>query len=232
MKHRFIALVAAAFVALLSSAAHAVILEATYTGTISQGFDQPGLFGVANKDLAGDAYTARYVFNTALGHHYNDSTQDYVAGGTYTAVDYGPISPFLSATLTIGGVTRSFATPGNGTAFTSATYSEVIETVCDSNCADGNYIRNSQSPTAAPVLITDLMPFTFGPNAGDFALARSGNCGLTDQSPCAWGFFDGSGTVQIALAAPEPAGWAAMLAGLGVLGAGLRARRRDRLAAQ
>jgi hypothetical protein len=47
--------------------ASAATVYVTYTGTVVDGSDQIGVFGPANSNLAGDFFTAAYVFNTSDG---------------------------------------------------------------------------------------------------------------------------------------------------------------------
>ena len=50
------------------------MLVATYTGTISTGYDYSGVFGAPNTSLIGDSYTAVYYIDTSLDPSLSDSS--------------------------------------------------------------------------------------------------------------------------------------------------------------
>jgi hypothetical protein len=84
----------------LVSAASADIVALTYTGTVTGGFDQLGVFGTPNTSLTGDRYTAVYSFNTAIGLNTSGGNVFNVFGGPGTAA-LGQPSPALGALITI-----------------------------------------------------------------------------------------------------------------------------------
>jgi hypothetical protein len=100
--------VAAALLALFgASPASATIVQVTYTGTLSSGFDTSGVFGPPGTDLTNDPYTASYLFDTTFAG--STPTYNVAYGGTIISVPNA--SPSLGATLTING--RSFSIMGD-----------------------------------------------------------------------------------------------------------------------
>ncbi len=83
--------------------ANAAIVDVTYTGTVAAGFDQTGLFGSPNGNLAGDSYQVMYAFNTVWGNYYSFPTESNASGGS----SVGVLSPSLGVTVTINGVSVS-----------------------------------------------------------------------------------------------------------------------------
>ena len=75
------------------SGANATIIDVTYAGTVSFGFDENNLFDLGVRIAAGAAYKATYVFDTSLGN----TSANYVWGGSW----FGSASPALSSTVTI-----------------------------------------------------------------------------------------------------------------------------------
>jgi hypothetical protein len=74
-----------------------------YTGTVSSGADQTGVFGPSGSSLDGDSFMVTYVFDPTLGNTYSSSTENYAEGGTYLGVE----NPAISATITINSVSVS-----------------------------------------------------------------------------------------------------------------------------
>jgi hypothetical protein len=90
-----------ALATVVSGAASAVTMTATYKGTVSSSWDQANLFG-AGTDLGalnGLAFTARFVYDTATPGSIRETTptSDTIYGGS----DVGVSSPMRSSSLTI-----------------------------------------------------------------------------------------------------------------------------------
>ena len=211
------------------SAASAAIFTATYTGTVSSGYDQTGEFGTAGADLAGLEFTSTYRFDTSLG--VDDVTGYYEQNSGGSA--YGTATPMLDATLKIGAVTVHV--PGGYQGY-SLSYNDgnfgVIKNISksfysDSSSNGGRYVYNYIYTNAAPTTISN-----------GFSSAPSGTfSGFSD------GYYQNSfynydtgyiysnyahlvqDHVTISGAVPEPATWGLMLMGFGGLGAMLRRRR-------
>jgi hypothetical protein len=99
--------------------AQAAVMQAVYTGTIADGIDEGGLyFGLT--DLAGQSFTATFVYDTARGSRTtfmdptNPTSSDTVVGGS--DFSSAPLAPVLAAMLTINGRTHSYVPIQNGTA--------------------------------------------------------------------------------------------------------------------
>jgi hypothetical protein len=92
----------AALLALASpQAAGASVVTVTFEGTVKS-YDgrHTQIFGVPDAvDLAGEAYTAVYRFDTDVGVRNTSSTFDAVFGGSFLGLP----TPFVSGSLTIGG---------------------------------------------------------------------------------------------------------------------------------
>ena len=85
--------------------ARAAAVIYTFTGSVSDGFDASGVFGVAGRNLAGQAFTARFERDDAVP----GAVQVYSPGAS-RIVGTGSSSPLPVATLTIDGQTHSFGT--------------------------------------------------------------------------------------------------------------------------
>ena len=199
-------------------------MVATYTGTVSWGHDQAGLFGAPGNYLTGDAYIAKYMIDTSQGDHVNGlPVYDSVCSGCL-----GGVIPAVDASLTINGITQHIAGDYLSAAITEPTSPYTADAAQDYNYVDAvdqlNYVISyqneiSEGSLSDPVSLSNTYTF------GCFLFYRtkvgstSANCG----SP---------GTMQISAmsGAPEPATWAMMLLGIGGIGAALRTSRRKQLA--
>jgi hypothetical protein len=223
-----------------ASAASATVGVATLTGTLGYNGDNAaatGLFGPA----AGQAFTAVFTFDTALGHHdLAPGISEVNYGGAIT----GPYdSPILAASLTINGVTRAFTSElyGNAQTFDHGADDEIlwVATGADNSqlvgyfatapgVMGGDFSHSFSVDPSGPAAPGGIPGPDFLGNFGRFDL-NNGNGAvyllathltvdmrLADTSPAG--------------AAPEPATWAIMLLGFGGAGAMLR-RRRAALAA-
>ena len=210
-----IMLSAAGLAALLWAPASAAVYTATYTGTVSSGFDSTGVFGVAATSLTGDAFTAVYTYNTALGVRATvPGVSDSVTGGSYISQP-----SVASATLTINGVTVSFSGAQASSADAEPGY---VAEYAGSTVSD--YVDNNVYAATLTATLDETSAFTVGTAAHPdyFSIAAGGQT--------ASGAFN-TDTIQID-AAPEPATWAMMLVGVGLTGARLRRVRRRPLAAR
>jgi hypothetical protein len=101
-------LIAGVFLSLFNDAksASAEIVDVLVTGTVSSSAgssaDYTGVFGPPGANLAGDAYSILYVFDTTKGQTVQSSDLNYALGGLQ---HFGPSveSPALSAVLTVNG---------------------------------------------------------------------------------------------------------------------------------
>ena len=80
------------------STASAEIVYVTCSGTVLSGSDPTGTFAAPGLSLAGDSYTASYVFNTSIGQIQSDQFYNSDLGGV--AGIYAQPSPSLGRSLT------------------------------------------------------------------------------------------------------------------------------------
>jgi hypothetical protein len=219
-----------------ATSANATMVDVTWTGTISSGNDRTGIFGGARGedfDLAGFGYTAVYRFDTDLGSFSGDATHQKLIGGT----SFGNgtlVSPAISATIAINGVTVSVGSDVLGSYFRRSepasggfTGIGIFETsvIASSDTPPGvdeifNRVSRSDDELLPSVSLIEPYARTFG--AGD---------NVTNSN---FQKFDGGQLVAANLeptsvtvaAVPEPSTLALMIAGLGVLGAWRKPRSR------
>lgn len=215
---------AALFVAMPAAA---VVKIATYSGTVSNGFDSTGVFGVANTDLTGASWVAVFTYDKLLGGLLVSGVgfdESYGGGG------YGQVgeSPVTNVAVTINGVTRSIVGDwaSHAVTATSPAVAHYSEDLIDTDVTYMvHFISLNAAPQGAPASLdknfapvaTRLDNSTTGWFAYDYA---SGN--LTENATA---ILDGDAVFSVASQAPEPASWALMIAGFGMVGGALRARR-------
>jgi hypothetical protein len=102
---------------LLPIQASADIITVTATGYLGDGWDWSNAFGLYQAQvgpagsMAGQSYTATYVFDTSVGSTVTWAGGEYVYGSTGTNLATNPNpSPALSASLAINGITVSLPT--------------------------------------------------------------------------------------------------------------------------
>ena len=236
-------MVASVILALVVSSASAASTEAsiiitTYTGTVRGGLDFTGAFG--GGDLAGDSFIAVYRTDTAVPDAINDNAWDYtsISGGARV----GTSSP-TSAIVTI----KSGDSRLGSLAFSGSYYGQTFKSILNRGGLgasiqnqtynnDGSlYLFNniSGSQSTGPAFTLDpyyWTPWYFDASAfgfyGNQTLATIGGIYGLGQGV---GISFVTDTVTVS-AVPEPATWAPMLVGFGLLGAVLR-RFRARLRA-
>lgn len=212
----------------------ALTVYVTYGGTVSAGFyDNLGLFGTPSANLAGQPYTATFVFDVSPNsntYQVHSSTVNYIYGGS----NYAPLytsSPLLGATVTIGGV--SVAMPGEAKGEISGEknggssgFSKVI------HIAQGfpggvshyltQYIQNFAG--AASGLRAEIdVAYAYFAQQGDTAFGDFSVCKTT----CTAGtLIPSSFSVSLTSPVPLPATLPLLLAGIGAMGVlGLRRKR-------
>jgi hypothetical protein len=234
-----VAAFAAVSLATASTPASAVVMMATFTGTVASGLDEGNFFGLGlTSSLAGEDFTAIFRYDTSLGLATTSSTFDGRIGGPQN----GTLSPITFASLQINGVTDEFETFGNGSANVMRGLDTWEQTYAytDSFAMNGLgdqivsvlelFVLSSPTPLAltTPYVGGNLM-FNAGPSQTphvdhrvfDHATGFSVNYNAV-FSP-----------VQVVLApyvaVPEPATWATLITGF--LGVGAMLRRRRQVAA-
>ena len=215
------AAIGAALVA--AAPAAAIVKIATYTGIVVYGYDLTGEFGTPNTDLAGANWTATFTYDKTLGgYQYSDLTADDSQGGT----SVGTGSPILSATITINGVTKTGAGQTLGKAYTSST--PAVAHLSDDSLDDAaaylqHYIYAFGYPAGAPASLDQ----NFGPAASSNGY---GYVNWIRYDKVAGSYLEyayaylGSDSVYSVSDVPEPASWALMIGGFGMVGAALRRR--------
>lgn len=216
MKRLVLSLAAGAAAFALAGQACAEVVDFTYQGTVVHGTDGAGLFGPANADLSGDLFTAFFSFDPARGGYQYSSP----SAGSYGGDQSADTSPLLSASITINGVTRDMTTSWYGEIFgintpdISLQYQEAE--FQNGDFLDFEYYAYSDAIQAAVDLPQnlDLTPYL-----------RDGNLQIGDTA-AEFGF---NSVVETVSGVPEPATWALMILGAGLIG--LTARRQRQGAA-
>ena len=221
--------------------ARAAIVDVTYTGIITQGADQTGVFGIVDTNggaYVGYNYTANYVFNTSIGITASTPTENLVYGGTY----YNTPSPLLSASVTVNGVTATILTNGPqylnnddidagilpqyrlGPGSTQQASAEYVYLNYDPKTNTGIYTNNQltnliTNPTEQiPISITGNFTYKVGPNDmtdGYFQLVTEDlGVGITTDT-----YFTADLTsVTLTNVTPLPSTWLMLLSGFAGLG--------------
>ena len=225
--------VAATAAALFSTTpALAATMIATYSGTIESGYDNTGVFGIANANLVGFGYVSTFTYDTnGGGAGFSDANSQYIYGGRGWGTPGE--SPISVATITINGVTRSIGSYADGFIYTSST-PFVQHGVDDSFYGGIDYIHNSAFPVGAPPRVDQILAPVAAPSDGgatrflgngDDAFLYFGNDVIYSVADVVTDPGPGPGPV------PEPASWALMIAGFGMVGSAQRRVLRRRVVA-
>ena len=204
-----------------ASPADAVIRIATYQGTLLSGIDRSGVFVTPGGSLAGLAYSTAYTYDTTLGTVFPVIGGDWRNGGTI----YGATSPILDVAITIGGATYHYTPVTVGSLHTAGGNPPVSHYGWTNGGSHGYHYETSTnsgyfnapanlavgvSPTS--LLSTDRTSFQiYVENAvGRVLIDAQGDYGAA---------------VYSVTGVPEPASWALMIGGFGMIGAAVRRRR-------
>lgn len=225
----------------VAGSANANIVTVTDQGVVTSGVDQTDLFGLGdNADLTGQTYTIVFRIDDSVAAYQGDipGIRDQIFGGTYYPSPRGDQSP-LSAVLTINN--HTVVVPGRyqgavwqQTLVPPNTHAEEYEVAIDER-DDGintyhDDIWDQIISYAYPMMTTEdyHVPFSYTIHPGDTVIA-----GFTDQvtSDATGGYLInvnakfGTTSVTVADAVPEPATWAMLILGVGMIG--FAARRRN-----
>jgi hypothetical protein len=235
MKAKLLCAAALAVPAGLCAPASATIVNAKWTGTITSGVDVLGIFGAANADLSGLAFTGDFLYDTSLGTTlYSSPTGTFVEGGP--GVASGGQSPVLKTSITINGATDTIVPDNAGQiGATNGQPTIVNEIFQNGQSSGGNQIlldvfnTLNQISGDIPATIDVPLTYTLGANdtGGGFATLGGGLEGFS-LSPVIVTYSIPSITPGV----PESSTWAMMLIGFAGLGlASYGASRRSTTAA-
>lgn len=213
--------------------AGAAIVGVTYTGTVSAGFDQIGLFGSPNSDLTGDSYQVTYTFNTMIGTYFSTPTESSASGGT----SVGTASPSLGVTVTINGVSVSSNLNGyfdqiygynDGSSSSEQYHSTSYSNVTPDGKNALNYATNYVYAASLALPASILTPYNYDVQANDnqagtISFSTSDNSGA--QTLDAWASANITNVAETLISpGPNPGAGLAGLAALVVAGLYVRAR--------
>ena len=199
-------------------------MQVVFTGTVVQGVDAAG------NDLTGQAYTATYVYDTALGVRTTDPAYDYVYGGSVYGVD----SPIVSATVTIDGDTSSVNGDYYGLAYqTDSYYAQyyAIEYFEDGSGYDYEYLYFNFSDLGVPVDLEQPYSIDLATSDPNYYYGQYGyqnynyDTGVYESSYAYLGADRVTVSYYNPAPIPLPAGGLMLIGGLGALAA-LKRRRR------
>lgn len=211
---RIVACAVGAAILLAGSAASATQYWVSFSGTMASGADS-GLFG-APGDLTGKSFVATYTYRIENGELYYE-----VPGVVQTAV-------VDKVSLTIGGSTYVYPTYALMGYFANAEVGALnfnYLMVVDADPLDVESILNTASSSwFQPNLAFDSNAVISAPGGGDFYIHQCccPSCGSNFPEVQAHGAFI---TDKVTFSVPEPATWALMIGGFGLVGAALRRRR-------
>lgn len=194
-----------------ASRARAATVIATYEGTVVNGADNTGVFGLAGQSLVDEAYKLIVTFDTSLGNVAAQGVGDEWANG-----------PATSAALTIGGVTIDF----QGGAFHVGP-NQITEAFTHVSFLPDGTKHTDYMLVSVPALFNRSLS-SFGPSGGGSFAYAGYDRGSSRLAAGAFGQLQ-SVPVEPTSAVPEPAAWALMIGGLWLLGGALRVRRRASL---
>jgi hypothetical protein len=245
---KFVAIAAAACLS-VSAADAAHIITVTWTGTIASGTDDMGVFGAAGTDLTDAAFTSVFTYDMGKGTsnpgyatHPETGLFDYPifnthSGGFYTG---NGLTPVTSATFALNGTTISVGSNANGTisadrdplmVFGAQGMSEfnTYTMFTDGVVFMSLFHRLSQDFDRNWASL-DFADFD-GDVSGDNSPATSNNFGIASYQTMQYQeltLINKHLTISNAITAdvPEPASWAMMVGGFGLVGGAMRRRQK------
>ncbi|MFY9655195.1 MAG: hypothetical protein WAK01_01210 [Methylocystis sp.] len=222
---------AAGFAALLlgASSAQADIVAVTYAGTVVSGFDQTGLFGPANGNLAGDSYKVVYLFNTSLGQTTSSPTENSASGGT----SFPAPTPSIKTTVTINGVSISSNLNGyfdqiygynDGSSSQQYSYTQYYNQGATNTV--NNYASNFVNTTNLTIPASITTPFSYNVQPGDSQSATvSFSTTVNATGALLVNTFATANITNVSAPGPVPGAGLAGMAALALAGLFVRTRR-------
>ena len=160
--------------AVFASTAGASTVTATITGTMLDGTDTSGVFGLgANADLTGQSYTLVFTFDDTAG-------VEFFTGTGYSFIEATGTSNPGTATLTINGNSFTFAvdaTTGNFTSIATQYGPPSYTSGINYNAGDGGLSDGSYVVTETATSNTSLLTGTWESNVVSAALDPSQSAG-------------------------------------------------------
>jgi hypothetical protein len=233
MKYLASAAIAAAALLIGASTASAAIYEITLTGDTESINDFDNVFGLGGETVGSAAnitnqpFVETFYLNTAGGNAASSST--------FVSFDniFGTSPPYaLGATLEING--QTFSTLGGNYSYLAIEgadyYGESNDVVATDPNENNDISFDIHSNTGAPLPTTVTQTFSAALNSTDYEVLDSfsdSNAG-GEYFTAAGNLYPTEITISEVSAAPEPASWLLMIAGVG--GVGLVLRRTKKLA--
>lgn len=217
MKQFICAALGVAGLAAVGAPADAANVVVTYTGKVNQGIDIDGLFGDAGADLTRTAYSLSFAADTS--GFYSDGID-----GEYSMIGY---CCSVAATMTIGG--RSYTIDGSSAQTTIAQWAAPAwgygyQINAEADAANGDWTNASVASLddffGGLNLLTPLS-HTVSNDDATSAIFSGGNTWLDLRVSTV-----SVATANVPAPAPEPASWAMMIGGFGLIGTVLRRNRR------
>ena len=220
--------------------AQATVMQAVYRGTVTRDLLGTGadLFGLEQSKLVGSAFTMTFRYDTALGRisGFGNEVADLTGGFG------GATSPILLAQVRVNGVTRSVDGSALGNIELNVNFAGVAPfdcTLAEDFSTTGDQANDLSIPVLQGCVFKPGFPMTtdfeapFAIHGGEDRLNSVAQVFTRDaQGVLREVAFTGNATDLVvtrfdpSAAVPEPAAWALMIAGFGLAGARLRARRR------
>lgn len=201
---------------LMAGAAEAKIVTVTFSGVVSDDFDDAdGIFGPQGGDLTGMTFVSTYQFDTSAGLHWVTPGQSVdIHGGS----SMGYPTVLASASITINSHTQS----SSGYAFNEIymNYGGSPQLYVESD-DEGMEFYNYLEPTGPS---NGWATSNFADFDGDvIGQEGEGYYGIGNS----WVYLVNQHlTISSEGAVPEPATWAMILSGFGLVGGALRSRRK------